>query len=516
MFGKKIKKTISVVCAMAIAFTCLASGAFASEKAAYEPTKSPKIEFFKTSSDNVEPGNTVNLSWRVLGATSVVITGEEKEIECILEDSIEVWPMVTTVYTLHAYGFGSEVTSSVTVKVGAAEINSFTATPTSVAPGENVTLAWDVYNAESVIIKEIGDKELLPQGSLVVNPYVDTTYTLVAKGYDGAVVYKQIDVKVKAPIIVSFEADKTVIAPGEDVTLKWEVNNAESIIIKEIGDKELLPQGSLVVNPYVDTTYTLVAKGYDGSVISKQVDIKVKAPVIVSFETDKTEIAPGEDVTLKWDVNNAESIIIKEIGDKELLPQGSLVVNPFVDTTYTLVAKGYDGVVISKQVDIKVKAPVIVSFETDKTEVVPGDTVILSWNVLYAKELRIIGVEKDQEVNIGSIEVWPLTTTTYILEVEGFDGSIINKELTVSVKSPLITSFTASKTTITKGEMIKLSWTTKNAVKCSIVTSQGQKLAVPVNSSISLTPNKDIIFTLIAVDEEGNKAEKSIKIIVNK
>ncbi|ACL77487.1 hypothetical protein [Ruminiclostridium cellulolyticum] len=435
MFGKKTSRAISFLCVFALLFICISSSVFAAE-----PVKAPKIAFFKASSENVAFGETVTLSWRVLGAREVVITGEEKDVECISEDSIEVWPMVTTTYTLHAYGFnGEEIIKSVTVKVGTAEIKNFTADKTEVAPGEDVTLSWDVFNTDGVSINALkGD------------------------------------------------------------------NN----------DKLYAPQGTLTVNPFVTTTYELSAIGFDGEKVTKQMEVKVKDAVINSFTADKTEVDPGEDVTLAWDIANAESAVIKEAGKDIQAVPGTLIVNPFVTTTYTLEVKGYDGKVVRQQVEVKVKAPEIVSFTADNTEVVPGETVNLAWEVKNAKSIEIIGIEKGSELT-GTLEVWPLMTTTYVLKAEGYDGTIVTKELTITVTSPLITKFEASKTTIKKGEMVKLTWATKNAVTCSLETDRGQKIPkVNTNGSLSMTPNKTTIFTLTAVDADGNVAVKNITIEV--
>lgn len=354
MKGKKLLKTLTFVCIMMVVFTCISAGSFA--QAAYEPTKSPIINYFKTSSDNVVPGEIVTLSWRVLGAKEVLITGEEKDIECVLEDSVEVWPLATTVYTLHAYGFdGNEVTASVTVKVGAAEIKNFTAAPAEVAPGEAVTLSWDVYNAESVTVNGVVNQ---PQGSMVVNPYESTTYTLNATGYDGIPVSTSVSVKVKSPEIISFTADKTEVVPGDTVLLSYDVLYAKSISIEGI---EKLPEGNaatIEVWPMVTTTYVLKAEGYDGSVITKEVTVTVKSPIITSFKSSKYEIAKGEMITLSWNTRNAVKCSIEASSGQKLVNvpvNGSIAITPNKDISFTLIATDSAGSQDKKTVNITIK-----------------------------------------------------------------------------------------------------------------------------------------------------------------
>jgi plastocyanin len=67
-----------------------------------------------------------------------------------------------------------------------ARIMTFTAQPTSVTPGETVTLNWAVENPRSVTITpDIG--RAAPRGPLKVTPKTTTTYTLTVTGVNGTV-----------------------------------------------------------------------------------------------------------------------------------------------------------------------------------------------------------------------------------------------------------------------------------------------------------------------------------------
>jgi len=63
-------------------------------------------------------------------------------------------------------------------------INDFSALPTNILPGENVTLRWNVSDAEVVTIDN-GPGMVQPTGSLDVAPQVTTRYTLTAAGEKG-------------------------------------------------------------------------------------------------------------------------------------------------------------------------------------------------------------------------------------------------------------------------------------------------------------------------------------------
>jgi hypothetical protein len=57
----------------------------------------------------------------------------------------------------------------------------------------------------------------------------------------------------------SLSANTNSIERGQSVTLTWQVNNASSVSISEIGS--VAPQGSRTVNPGKTTTYNLTANG---------------------------------------------------------------------------------------------------------------------------------------------------------------------------------------------------------------------------------------------------------------
>jgi hypothetical protein len=66
------------------------------------------------------------------------------------------------------------------------EILSFTASATSVQPGQPVTLAWAVINADRIALDR-GIGIVAARGMRTLMPSVTTTYTLVALGYAGTV-----------------------------------------------------------------------------------------------------------------------------------------------------------------------------------------------------------------------------------------------------------------------------------------------------------------------------------------
>lgn len=91
------------------------------------------------------------------------------------------------------------------------------------------------------------------------------------------------------PIAGTFAADKSVVEPGEEVTLSWQVQGADGIDLQPISETfadrpQLGTIGSVVVSPDVTTEYTLAAFGGELEAVGS-VTVTVGKPV----DVDKPE-----------------------------------------------------------------------------------------------------------------------------------------------------------------------------------------------------------------------------------
>ena len=164
---------------------------------------SPSVISFSASSEKIQQGDSVTLTWQTANAAEVSIPGVGLSLEA--SGSRTVKPSQTTTYTLTAKGTGQPATSSRAVTVisapPAAPIPAPSATltaPSSVQQGQSVTLTWTTQNAKSVSIDPgIGSVDL--NGQRQVSPTTPTTYTLTAKGADGSTVLRTARVDVTSP-----------------------------------------------------------------------------------------------------------------------------------------------------------------------------------------------------------------------------------------------------------------------------------------------------------------------------
>lgn len=304
----------------------------------------------------------------------------------------------------------------------------FTASRTTIAAGESVTLTWATISAPQVSIDQgIGSRSRT--GSVSVSPSATTTYTLTATGPVGTV-SKQVTITVVPAPSVTFTVTPDTIGAGGTATLAWTTANAASVTIDQgIGTQPL--NGSRPVSPGATTTYTLTATGTGGTT-TRQATLTVMPPKpVISFTASRRTIADGEETTLSWQVTNATSVSINHgIGTRGL--SGSVRVAPRTTTTYRLTASGPDGTA-TEDLTITVHAPPVIVFTAYPETISSGQAALLTWNVSDATLVVIdngIGVQPPG----GALEVRPQETTTYVLTATG-PGGVRVAQATVTVKA---------------------------------------------------------------------------------
>jgi|SRR5579864_3646885 len=218
----------------------------------------------------IAAGSFTTLQWSTTNASSIAFTPAipTEETTLPLNATIAIAPAQTTTYTAMATGAGGKAQQSVTVTVNAALPSiSFVASPSSIVPGGQSTLNWNVTNATSMTIDGIG-AVALPSGSAVVSPSVTTTYTARATGAGGTAVQT---VTVDITSISAFTVSPDSSAPGQQVTLSWSAPNAASLKIDQGVGNVSAPSGSVNVAPTTTTRYTLTATNPDGTTSSASV-----------------------------------------------------------------------------------------------------------------------------------------------------------------------------------------------------------------------------------------------------
>lgn len=330
------------------------SGAQAAARVTVTSTNPAPIRVltFAAEPNTIRPGERTRLRWVVEGADSVSIAPAPGTVDA-KQGQVDVAPTQTTTYTLTARGSGGTVTATqiVTVQTPTSDprILRFEATPTNILTGESATLSWATDGASEVSISGIGRVDT--SGSRTVSPTSTTTYTLTARAADGRQVTAPVVVTVSAgnaPRVISFAATPVNISAGGASQLCWNVENSTSVDIAGVGTG-LKGSDCASVTPTQTTTYTLTAKNGAGQ-ITASATVNVGQVRILSFTSDPIWSAKsGEPVTLKWTTEGATSVVLTGnfVNGTTFEPNGSLVVNPTTNSTYTLTAYGPNGTSVS-------------------------------------------------------------------------------------------------------------------------------------------------------------------------
>ncbi|MFA7247309.1 MAG: hypothetical protein WC169_09080, partial [Dehalococcoidia bacterium] len=183
-------------------------------------------------------------------------------------------------------------------------------------------------------------------------------------------------------------------------------------------------------------------------------------PVITAFEASSSTIISGQEVTLQWDVGEATAVSISP-GIGTVSFSGTKKMSPDETTTYKLTADSRFGGSVSREITVEVtgKPPTVNSFVASPGGIYVGQTSTLSWNVSGATSVSI-QPEVGTVSSTGSKVVSPGATTRYVLTAANINGNTTaSAALEVSTsKTPIITIFSASPSSIKAGDEATLAW----------------------------------------------------------
>lgn len=233
---------------------------------------------------------------------------------------------------------------------------------------------------------------------------------------------------------VTFSADKTTIDPGELVTLTWYTQNATSVTISpNVSEDAPELSGKATVAPTETTTYTITAKGANGTA-TKSVTITVKTvPPTIQLTATPDAIISGESSSLQWSSTNATEITIDNGVGSVQPPSGKVDVSPTATTTYTATAKGPGGTqTASATVTVADSTSLAVTLTAEPMTITSGQSATLTWNSTSAVSLSISGIGPVAPPS-GTRSVSPTATTQYTITATDANGITKTATATVTV-----------------------------------------------------------------------------------
>ncbi len=232
-------------------FHCLSNNMVGTVVVSGSAMQAPVIDSFTATPASIVMGQSSTLAWTLSGGAPDTLTIDQGVGSVLGTTSKVVSPTTTTTFTLTASNSAGMVTKSVTVTVtssctvAAPVINSFTATPASIASGQSSTLAWTLSGgAPDTLTIDQGVGSVLGTNSKVVSPTTTTTFTLTATNCAGTVT-KTVTVTVSSNVAtfsgpVSLSVKKTSVATDSSGNQKLKsstetVSGTLSLSVSETG-----------------------------------------------------------------------------------------------------------------------------------------------------------------------------------------------------------------------------------------------------------------------------------------
>ncbi len=203
---------------------------------------------FRADKYTIAPGECVNLQWQVENVISVTYqgqptTGNETKREC---------PTQTTTYILRVQSGAGTQEYTVTIQVAAAgqAAVTFTADKYTVAPGGCATLSWNATNVKEVRLNGEGVMGVATR-QVCLNETTD--YELTVLDNNGQTTSKKLTITVsQSPAVATgyaFWAEQYTLPPGGCTTLRWNVQNVQSVFldgkgVTGVGSEQACPIGS--------------------------------------------------------------------------------------------------------------------------------------------------------------------------------------------------------------------------------------------------------------------------------
>lgn len=414
----------------------------------------PFIAGFSVNKSTVTLGNPALLIPIFADGTGTITPG----VGAVTSGSaVSVTPNISTTYVLTVTNSLGYVTSrSLAVNVVAAPtISGFTAAKTTVTVG-NATSLTALFNNGTATISGLG---AVAPGSAIStgNLSANTTYTLTVTNGAGDSVIRTLTVSVAtAPVITAFTTAKATLSTGSATTLNASFSGGLATIDHGLGS--IAPGAPVSTGVLTNsTTFTLTLTNDAGDSVSRQVTINVVAlPAISGFSALKPTLTSGGGTTLNATFSNGSGSINNGLGS--IVSGASLATGILTATTtfrLTVTNEAGDSTYQDAQVRV-IPSPVIDSFSASKTLITAGSSTQLT--ALFSGGTATLDqglgtVNSGVGINSGSLTQAAIFTLTVTNEA----GDSVTQQASVNVvAAPVITAFTAAKTTITTGKATSL------------------------------------------------------------
>jgi hypothetical protein len=251
---------------------------------------------------------------------------------------------------------------------------------------------------------------------------------------------------------ITFTADRTLIAPGEPVTVRWHVEGVKEVYFYIEGQDwrghGVAGVAERQVHPTQTTVYRLRVVKRDDQVEVRGIEIHVRAAAILPFgqvfEADKSVVRPGECLTFRWHVEGVREVYFYAEGqnwqEHGVAGVAEQQVCPSQTTIYRLRVVKADGSVEKHGIGIQVRPAELEAYKiitVDRALIQPGECATFRWHVEGVKAVYFYAEGENWQhhgvAGVAEQRVCPSQTTTFCLRVVKADDSLEVHYIAVTV-----------------------------------------------------------------------------------
>jgi hypothetical protein len=472
----------------------------------------PSISSFTASPATITAPASSSLTANFSNGTGAITPGN---ISVTSGTPVSVSPTATTTYTLTVTGASgtTPATATATVTVTAAtapSITSFTASPATIEAGSSSSLTAVFTGGTGVVTP--GNISVTSGTAVTVSPTTTTPYTLTVTPTTGTAVTAMATVTVDpVPTITSFTAGASPIEAGSSSSLTAVFSGGTGVITP--GNIAVISGTAVSVSPTTTTPYTLTVTPPVGSVTATMMATVTVDPVptITSFGASPGTIEAGSSSSLTAVFSGGTGVITP--GNIVVTSGTAVSVSPTTTTTYTLTVTppvGSVNATMTATVTVGSGSANITSFTASPATIESGTSTSLVG--YFTGGTGVITPGNLPATSGTAVSVSPTATTTYTLTVTpSGGGTAATKTATVTVDAaPVITSFTASPTTIVAGNSTSLSATFSGGT--GTITPGG--LSITSGTPLSVSPTTTTTYTLTVTPTIGSAATQTATVTV--
>jgi serine/threonine protein kinase len=196
----------------------------------------------------------------------------------------------------------------------APKIISFNASKKEILQDKSIEISWNVENEDTISLNN-GIGNVIGKKSISISPNQTNKYKLTAENAFGKT-EEEITINVlPLPKIKEFRSKQQKIEYGKETQLVWDVENIEKVELHWLGNMEVASnKGEKNITNTEHTNYKLVVTALDGiTKEEKEILVQVfKRVEIKYFVSDLQFVIESLPITLTWDTENADKIIIED------------------------------------------------------------------------------------------------------------------------------------------------------------------------------------------------------------